>query len=198
MNLYILLDRSGSMEGMWEEALGSINAYVKELAPNTKVFLAAFDADYQVVRNTTVSHWDPLSRADVNPRGSTRLFDSAARIMWRALDDNAERTVVLVMTDGYENASQYFKQSQIKQLVGEVTKKNWEVIFLGANFDKVGDVASDFGLASSKFTNVSKGSMMNYMSTSLSDATRSYAAGAALNIDDDAKGIATGGVKRGS
>ena len=32
----------------------------------------------------------------------------------------------------------------------------------------------------------------------LLDGSRSYASGAALNIDDTAKGIVTGGVKRGS
>lgn len=36
MNVYILLDRSGSMGSLWEEALGSINGYVKGLTDDIK------------------------------------------------------------------------------------------------------------------------------------------------------------------
>ena len=32
MHAYILLDRSGSMQSLWVEALSSVNAYAKELA----------------------------------------------------------------------------------------------------------------------------------------------------------------------
>ena len=50
MHAYILLDRSGSMQGLWVEALSSVNAYVKELSDKTAkdavdsyVSLAVFD-----------------------------------------------------------------------------------------------------------------------------------------------------------
>ena len=37
--IFILLDRSGSMASMWEEALGGINSYVKKIE-NADVMLA--------------------------------------------------------------------------------------------------------------------------------------------------------------
>ena len=49
MNAYILLDRTGSMGPIWTEALGSVNAYVAQLAkdedPNdkTRITIACFD-----------------------------------------------------------------------------------------------------------------------------------------------------------
>lgn len=54
---FVLLDRSGSMEGpMWTEALNSVNAYVKKLAEDnvdTGVTLALFDGNepFLIVRD---------------------------------------------------------------------------------------------------------------------------------------------------
>jgi roadblock/LC7 domain-containing protein len=187
MNVYILLDRSGSMESMWDEALGSINGYVAELPEKTNVFLAVFDTDYNVIRNTTAKKWTTISREDATPRGGTRLFDSAARIMYRALDDNAEKTVIVVMTDGFENSSLNFKQSDVKALSKTMEAKKWELLFLGANFDKVGDVAvNNFGVSAGKYADVKVGTMHDYMTTTLSSSTRAYAhAGTPVNLVDN-------------
>lgn len=193
MNVYILLDRSGSMQTMWGEALGSINGYVKALDKSTRIFLAAFDTDYQVIRNTTAGDWKDVTDVDVTPRGGTRLFDSAARIMQRAIEDNAEKTVVVVMTDGEENSSQNFKQADVKALAKFLDFRNWELIFLGANFDKVGDVAvRDFGRDHSKFTNIKAGNMREYMGTTLAASTQAYASGmGSINITAEDKAKAT-------
>ena len=51
MNVYILLDRSGSMASLWEEALGSINGYVSKLPKKTKVHMATFDSvSHDIIR----------------------------------------------------------------------------------------------------------------------------------------------------
>lgn len=195
MNVYILLDRSGSMAGQWNEAVNSVNAYVKELPKKTNVFAAVFDHDFNVVRNTTVAKWENISADEFPPRGNTRLFDSAARVMQRAIDDNSEKTVIVVMTDGEENSSQHFKQADVKNMVKVLESKKWEILFLGANFDKVGDVATNnFGLAGTKFTNMTNGNMQDYMSGSLANATRAYVSGSAsaINISDADKLAATG------
>lgn len=192
MNVYILLDRSGSMQNMWSEAISSINGYVKELSSDTNVFLAAFDHDYAVLRNTTVKNWKEVSNEEIVPRGNTRLFDSAARVMYRAIDDNAEKTVVVVMTDGEENSSLNFRQADVKALAKQFEDKKWELIFLGANFDKVGNVATqNFGIADNKFTNITAGNMQEYMTQSLATSTRGYACGAAINITNEDKRKAT-------
>jgi uncharacterized protein YegL len=195
MNVYILLDRSGSMQNQWSEALSSINAYVKELPKDTNVHLAAFDHDYTVVRNTTVKKWNPINNDEIQPRGNTRLFDAAARIMQRAIDDNEERTMIVVMTDGEENASLNFKQADIKALTGVIDSKKWELVFLGANFDKVGDVAvNNFGRTSNKFYNMTSGNFGSSMTATLATASAAYATrGEAINFTDEDKARARGG-----
>lgn len=187
--VYLLLDRSGSMETQWTEALGSINGYVANLPRNTRVMVATFDTlSYDVIRYTTVEEYKPISRDDATPRGGTPLFDSAARMMWRILDDTPERAVFVVMTDGEENNSTNFKQKDVKSLTKKLEDKKYEVIFLGANFDKVGDVAANFGLHSSKWSPVATRNLNAYMSTTMAGATESYLnTGAAINITEDEK-----------
>lgn len=173
--VYLLLDRSGSMESQWTEALGSINGYVANLPRNTRVMVATFDnVSYDVIRYTSVSEYRDITREDAYPRGGTPLFDSAARMMWRILDDKPERAIFVVMTDGEENSSSNFKQAGVKSLVKSLEDKKYEVIFLGANFDKVGDVATNFGLQSNKWTNISTRNLNHYMTGTMATSSVDY------------------------
>lgn len=183
MNVYMLLDRSGSMESMWKEAINSINAYVSELPAKTNVFLAVFDSmGYDVARNTTAKEWKDISAEEYSPRGSTPLYDSAARLLHRAFDDNPDKAAFIVMTDGEENMSRNFNQSAVKALIADAEKRKWQVIFLGANFDKVGDQAMAVGLQSNKFMNMTAGNMQGSLRT-LGAYTTAYASGASADIN---------------
>lgn len=149
--IYILLDRSGSMQTMWKEAINGINGYVEKVEnKNTDILVAVFDTSgYDVIRNTSITEFKPISTSEVEPRGGTPLLDSAGRIMWNMIDSGADRAILVVVTDGYENSSTKFKVHEIKELSKELTiKKNYDIVFLGANFDGIGDVATqNFGLA---------------------------------------------------
>jgi hypothetical protein len=163
------------MESQWNEALGSINGYVNNLPPNTRVMVATFDTvSYDVIRYTTAADFRKLTREDATPRGGTPLFDSAARMMWRILDDKPERAIFVVMTDGEENNSHNFKQADVKSLVKRLEEKRYEVIFLGANFDKVGDVATGIGLSASKWTPVASHNLGTYMTGTMAASSTSY------------------------
>jgi uncharacterized protein with von Willebrand factor type A (vWA) domain len=70
--VYVLLDRSGSMQNLWEEALSSINVYAKGLTKETKIVLALFDSDsFDVIRDTTVADWKDLNQDEATPRSMT-------------------------------------------------------------------------------------------------------------------------------
>lgn len=184
MNVYMLLDRSGSMHSAWAETIGSINGYVKALPKEAKVFLAAFDnIGYDVVRNTNAGLWQDISPTEVIPRGGTPLYDAAARLMHRALDDNSEKTVMVVLTDGEENQSQHFRQQHIVALTARLEAKKWEVLYLGANFTKIADVARSTGvLNDTKYMNMTP---LNYNATmrSVGTATASYLSGVTQTVD---------------
>jgi hypothetical protein len=188
-SVYILLDRSGSMETQWSEALGAINGYVENLPVSTRIVLAAFDnVSYDILRDTTAKAWRNLSNDDAMPRGGTPLYDSATRMMWRIMDDKPDRAVFLVMTDGFENQSQHFSQGDVKKLVKNLEDRKYETIFLGANFDKVGDVAAGFGLSSGKWMNNSTEKLGQNMRGIYASASASYLnTGQAMNFTEEDK-----------
>jgi hypothetical protein len=181
------------MHTQWSEAIGSVNGYVENLPNSTKVVLAVFDTiSYDVIRNTTAKEWKNVSTEEATPRGGTPLYDSAARMMWRIMDDKPEKAIFVVMTDGEENNSRHFKQADVKSFVSQLETKKYEVIFLGANFDKVGDVAQNFGVGFDKFTNINTRNLGAYMSGTVAQASANYLnTGVAMSFTEDDKKKAT-------
>lgn len=169
MRVYILLDRSGSMGSQWTDTLGAINAYVTELSGDTNVYIACFDSgynrdvSYDVLRNTTVNAFKPITEADARPRGGTPLYDSAARLLEHAFAESPEKAYIIFMTDGYENTSVKYNQTAIKEKIARAEDRNWEVVFLGANFDKVTDQATAMGVKFDKSYNISTGNLADEM-----------------------------------
>jgi hypothetical protein len=180
LNVYILLDRSGSMgppyakAGFWEETISSINGYVNELKGKIQVFVAAFDTlSYDVLRNVPLKEWTDIGHDELRPRGGTPLFDSAARLINRAFEDNPKRAQIVVVTDGDENSSRTTNQFQIKSLVQQVENRDWQVLFLGANFDKVGAVAASMAVHNDFTMPIAAGRMAGTM-RGLATSTQAY------------------------
>lgn len=196
MNVYILLDRSGSMATLWDEALGSINHYVTTLKSNDKVHMAVFDSVYDVIRDCKAKDWTDVTSSDAEPRGVTALYDSVGQIMASAEAAGAKKTVLVVMTDGYENASKEYNQAAIKEKVKMFEDKKWEVIFLGANFDAVESVSGSVGVPMAKTMNIAAGNLRASFDT-LTAYTASYATtGASINFTDADKLKAVGGLTK--
>jgi uncharacterized protein with von Willebrand factor type A (vWA) domain len=183
LNVYLLLDRSGSMSNKMEEAVGSINSYVKELDQSANIFLASFDSNgYDVVRNTSAKKFEPVSYHEVSPRGGTPLYDAAARLMHRAIDDNNSKTILVIMTDGEENSSKHFNNEHVKSLVNIFNEKKWEVIFLGSEFKEVYNQSASFGVDHSKTVNRGFGSYGLAMSSLASKSVAYGASGQSINF----------------
>jgi hypothetical protein len=166
MHAYILLDRTGSMASLWDEALGSVNAYVADLG-DAHVTLALFDAhdglQFDVLRaGVPAATWKPVTNDDATPRGMTPLFDAIGRVITLAEKDDPEKAVLVIMTDGEENSSRELKKDDVKAALDRVEKRGWQVVFLGADFAKFSD-ADAVGLASRKVMAMSSGAMMSSM-----------------------------------
>ena len=109
MDLFILLDRTGSMATLWDEAVTSVNTYVNELANDSaddRVTLVAFDQhdgmQFDVLRDAVqIVEWKALAIDEVTPRGCTPLLDALVRIITRAEEVNNDKTAFVVMTDGH-------------------------------------------------------------------------------------------------
>lgn len=196
LNAYVLLDRSGSMSTRWSEALGSVNAYVEGLAKvPAKVTLATFDdvagIQFDVIRDAVpVADWKNVTADEASPRGGTPLFDAIGRVVALADKANAEKTIVVVMTDGGENMSREITKTGVKAAVERCQARKWEVVFLGADFDAFGE-AANVGVGAGKVLRMSAG---NYRSATANLAAKSmgYFTGAeAVSFDEKDRAEAT-------
>ncbi|MEM8616085.1 MAG: vWA domain-containing protein [Pseudomonadota bacterium] len=169
---YILLDRTGSMNSIWDEALSSVNAYAKAVGKleegevddlKTSVTLAAFDYQdgfqFDVLRaGIEPGAWNEVTDEEVSPRGMTPLFDAINRTITMAEKDNPEKAVIVIMTDGHENSSKEVTKDGVKAALDRAEKRGWEVVFLGADFADFGD-ADAVGVSGSKQMAVSRESL---------------------------------------
>jgi hypothetical protein len=204
LSVYILLDRTGSMESIWDEALTSVNAYAEELAKDdvgpevdASVSLAVFDAQDglqfdMLRRNENPETWKPVTNDEASPRGMTPLFDAIGRIMTVAEADNPGRAVIVVMTDGEENSSTELTKENVKDRLDRARDKGWEIVFLGAEFANFAD-ASSVGVSAEKSMAVSKDGMEETMRR-LSTKSKSYGAAetgsAPITFDDEDRAAA--------
>lgn len=158
MNIYILLDRSGSMHSLWNEAITGINEYaegIKQIASN--IYVAVFDSvSYDVLRSGR-GEWRPIGVEEASPRAGTPLLDAAGRLLNEVFKDNPSKAVIVFMTDGEENSSSECTADQIRSRIKDAEAREWGVVFLGANFDKVADQGSRIGVAADATVNFRKG-----------------------------------------
>ena len=196
---YILLDRTGSMSDIWDEALGSVNAYAAAIGKvedgeaddlKTTVTLAAFDYQegfqFDVLRkDIEPDAWANVTNDDVSPRGMTPLFDAINRTITMAEADNPEKAVIVIMTDGHENSSREVTKDGAKAALDRAEARGWEVVFLGAEFANFGD-ADAVGVSSSKQMAVSAGSLA-VTQERLARKARDYGKGEEAEIVFDAE-----------
>jgi hypothetical protein len=72
----------------------------------------------------------------------TPLNDAVGKLVNMARAANANKTAIVIMTDGHENASRELTTPQAKALLDECRAKGWQVVFLGADFDNAAQGAS--------------------------------------------------------
>jgi hypothetical protein len=207
---FILLDRSGSMgeygkpDGgpKWVESINSVNSYVKALAEkkvDTGVTLVVFDTDpltgvldFVVLRDRiTPSTWRNVAPTEVLPRNGTPLNDATARIISLAEQGNYEKVAMIIVTDGGENASEEYAvraggTQKIKAMLDACRAKNWQVVFLGANFDNVAQAAS-YGTTGGQQVKTSMANMGATMSAMAGTRAMYAATGATMAFTDTQK-----------
>ena len=183
-NVYILLDRSGSMSSRWAESIKAINGYVEGLEnANVAITLAVFDSqgygatgglDFKVMANhISPARWkDGVVFGDIAPRGGTPLYDAIGKIADMA--EGSDRAVLVIMTDGEENTSTKMKREDATKVLDALKAKDHQVVFLGADFDAFSQ-ASHINIGAAFTLNTSAG---NYAAAtqSLSARTMDYAA----------------------
>ena len=155
----MILDASGSMESIYNQALSGVNETIQTIRIGQKehpefeqsLTLASFNSgkNYLNVKYsaTPIDEVKEITKEDYIACGCTALYDAMGEMISElkrkvTLED---RVLVTVITDGYENASIHWNGSQIKSLVEELRHQGWTFTYIGANQD-VEAVAGSMGI----------------------------------------------------
>jgi hypothetical protein len=143
----LLVDRSGSMQSIRTDAEGAIAAFIeaqREVPGRCVISLSDFDHTYRSVYGPT-----PIAHAPaytLEPRGTTALLDAVGRLVTDfgaslaelAEDARPGKVIVVVQTDGLENASTEWTLAGINDLItAQRETYSWDFVFLGANQDAI-------------------------------------------------------------
>ena len=154
VHLSVVLDRSGSMAPIADDIVGGFNEFLAEQRkqPGTaKVTFVQFDSEdpFEVLFDgVDLREVTDLERSAYRPRGSTPLYDAVGRMIGKIDADVAARTerdeqeedqVVVIVTDGMENASREHTRGTVFDLIAERRTKGWVFAFLGANQEAYSD-----------------------------------------------------------
>lgn len=153
-NIYnlIILDESGSMSSIYEQALGGANETIQTIrtaqssATDQKQFLTfvTFDSGAgesvrTVIDTMPIDQVNDLTRDDYNPNGCTPLYDAMGRSLTalekKVSDD--DQVLVTIITDGMENSSREYTGASVCEIVKRLRAKGWTFVYIGANQDAV-------------------------------------------------------------
>jgi hypothetical protein len=144
-DITLVVDRSGSMASVREDAEGGVNTFIAQQAKEpgeALLTLVQSDTEYDFLhKGIPVSQ---VPKYKLVPRGMTALLDAVGR----AVNETGERlakmpeqdrpslVIFVVMTDGEENSSKEFTKAQIKEMIEhQQNVYHWQFTFLGANQD---------------------------------------------------------------
>lgn len=140
--IVVVLDRSGSMHSIKTDMEGGFEKFMQDQAAapgKCRVSLYQFDQEYQVVYEDRAAK-DCLE-LELVPRGVTALFDGIGKTLARVEERHAllpgkkrpGTVVVLVITDGQENASREWDLVGVKKAIKSAEDRGWDLVFLAAN-----------------------------------------------------------------
>ena len=139
-------DRSGSMGSCREEAENAINRMIDDQRNESGKCLITFiefDDQYDVLYDGV--DLENVSKYLLKPRGMTALYDAVGKAITTvgqrlANTPEVERpklVTVVISTDGYNNASKEYTQSQVANMIKEQTDKySWKFVFVGVDINE--------------------------------------------------------------
>jgi Mg-chelatase subunit ChlD len=144
-NVFIVLDESGSMETAVRATIGAFNDQLEGTRSQKSV--AATMSLVTFANEPKIVHWKTnpdrvglLTAQVYRPRGGTALYDAIGLVL--ATDDadgtdQADTNLVVIITDGEENASRIFDHAAIAKLIDarKLRDNPWTFSYIGANHD---------------------------------------------------------------
>ena len=175
--LVFILDRSGSMSGLERDTIGGFNSMIEKQKRETGeavVSTVLFDNESVVIHDRLPLDEVPrMTEREYFTRGCTALLDAVGGAVhhignvhkYARKEDVPERTLFIITTDGYENASKHYDYDKVRRMIQRQKEKyGWEFLFLGANIDAAAE-AKRFGIGADRAVNYKcdeAGTALNY------------------------------------
>lgn len=149
-----IIDRSGSMGIIIDDAIGGFNHFLdeqKKLTGKAALTYVQFNSELEVIHeNKPLQDVEPINKNTYNPSGVTALLDAVGetidftgqRLAGIPEENRPEHVIVAILTDGHENASKNYTLSKVRKMINHQKENySWEFIFLGANQDAFAEAA---------------------------------------------------------
>lgn len=155
--LVFVVDKSGSMYNIADDTIGNFNSVIEEqkksdAEDNVYVTTVMFNQNsVKIHERKDIKDIEKITKKEYRPSGSTALLDAVGNTITELSKNEAvkeNKVLFVIITDGYENSSREFKKNDIKKLIDEKTKENWQFMFLGANIDSFKE-SNSIGIKSS-------------------------------------------------
>jgi len=162
---HILLDASGSMQDCHQLTVSTLNEQIAALHEvqkqhpdqEVKLSISDFSHDYRMWFGPKhIGEIRNVSEEQYQLRGSTALYDGLGTLISNTIahvgeDAPAKGTSIsiIVLTDGYENASRFYSAAALKLMMDKLTEKGWEFRFIGADIDPM-SVGRHLGMDASR------------------------------------------------
>lgn len=157
--LVFIIDKSGSMSGLELDTIGGFNSTIKkqkkDKQSNAFVTTILFNTDSTMIHDRVeLSKVKQMKESDYEVGGSTALLDAVGETIehinnihkYARKEDVPSKTLFVIITDGMENASHKYNNSQVKSMISAMREeRKWEFIFLGANIEAE-EVAESYGI----------------------------------------------------
>lgn len=174
----IILDESGSMSSIREQALSGANETLQTIRTaqqenpddHQMITFVTFDTGARrhfvrtIIDTEKIENVQDLTPDQYRPYGGTPLYDAMGLSFTalRELVKEGDHVLVTVITDGFENSSHHYSAEMVKELVETLTSQGWVFTYIGANQDS-GQTASAVGIRSTMdFKATQEGSEMMF------------------------------------
>lgn len=193
---HFVVDQSGSMSGSEGSTIEGFNSQIntiknlqKEYPQNEYVVSVTYFEDevVDIIKFAKIDEIQLLTRDTYKPGGLTALLDGVGQSI-HAIKERYEReiredmatVVMVILTDGGENASQFFHITQLAGMIKELDETGkWTFSFLGADLDAV-QASANFNIRKENIISFSKrkfSKMMDQTNESIIQYEKRKAAG---------------------
>lgn len=188
----MIVDQSGSMSGLESQVIEGFNGQLKSIQtiqkefPDQELIMGLRFFNSKVERNTVpfnnVNTIAPLTREVYRPDGCTALLDAIGKSIYdiktqfgHEIEENLASVVLIIITDGYENASRFYNYGDIQRMVKELeATEKWNFTFMGADLDAL-EVSQNIGFNKDSYLSFSKVNYSEVNNAYFDAAARHYA-----------------------